>query len=88
MVDLQCCVGFKYTAKFVFEIYSCIFFSDFFCYSLLQNTEWNSACHTSILYVVVCMCNVNVNLLISLSLLLSSLITVSLFSMFVSVSVY
>ena len=63
-------------------------FSDFFHYSLLQNIECNSACHTSILSMVVCMCNVNVGLLVYLSPLLSSLIAVSLFSTFVSVSVY
>lgn len=38
--------------------------------------------------MVVCMCNVNVGLLVYLSPLLSSLIAVSLFSTFVSVSVY
>ena len=65
-----------------------IFFQIFFHYSLSQNTECNSACHTSILYIVVCMCNVNLMLLIYLSLLLSSLITVSLLPMFVSGSVY
>ena len=68
IVNLQCCVSFKCTAKWfsytyiyiVIHIY--ILFQILFHYRLLQNTEYSSLCYTvgpcclPILYIVVCIC--------------------------------
>ena len=61
VVSLQCCLSFRYTAKWFSYtyIYS---FSDSFNYRLLQDIEYSSLCDTvgpcclSILYLVVCIC--------------------------------
>ena len=58
IIDLQCCVSFRYTSKWVSHththIYICIYiriyiyiFHILFPYRLLQNTEYNSLCYTA-----------------------------------------
>ena len=62
LVDIQCCVSFRCTAKwFSYNIYMYIF-QILFPYRLLQNIDYSSLCSRvgpcwlSILYIVVCMC--------------------------------
>ena len=62
IVNVQCCVSFKYTALWFSYtyIYVCIFFQILFRYGLLQDIECSSPCHTArtwcspILYTVEC----------------------------------
>ena len=62
IADLQCCVSFRYTAKWFHYPYTCIhYFSDSFPIWLLQHSiKYSSLCYTvgphwlSILYMVVC----------------------------------
>ena len=63
MVDLQCCVSFKYTAQWFsyiyIHIYIHILFQILFPYRLSQNIDYSSLCYTvgpcwlSVFYVVV-----------------------------------
>ena len=47
IVDLQCCVSFRCTAKWIMYAYTYIYsFSDLFPYKLLQNIEYSSLCYT------------------------------------------
>ena len=59
IVDLQCCIGFRCTAKWF--TYICIYlFQILLHYVLLQNSEYSSLCYTvgpcclSMLYIAVC----------------------------------
>ena len=62
VVEFQCCVSFRCTAKWFSYTYICIYilFHILFHYSLLQDIEYSFLCYTvwpcclSILYVVVC----------------------------------
>ena len=72
IVDLQCCVGFRYTAKWFSFIYIYIYiyifryiyilFQILFPYRLLQNIEYSYLCYTvgpcwlSISCIVLCIC--------------------------------
>ena len=62
IVDLQCWVSFRCTAKWGSYVYTCIYsFFSLFPYRPLQSTEQSSLgyivgpCYLSILYIVVCM---------------------------------
>ena len=46
IVDLQCCVSFRYTAKWFSYTYIYLFFQILFHYKLLQNTGYRSLCYT------------------------------------------
>ena len=62
IVDLQCCVGFGYIAKWFSYINTCICIYSFSNSYLLQDIEYGSLCYTgglcwlSILYIVVYIC--------------------------------
>ena len=93
IVDLQCCVSFRCTAK-VIQLYVYIysfFFKIFFSYRLSQNIEQSSLCYTvdpswlsiNILYIVVYVYSFQCSSLLP-PLPISPLLTVSLFSVSVS----
>ena len=63
IVDLECCVSSRYTAKWFSYTYTCIYsFQIIFPFRLLQNIEQNSLCYTvdhcwlSILNIATCTC--------------------------------
>ena len=63
IINLQCCVNFRCTAKWFSYTYIYIyFFQILFPYRLLQNIEYSSVCYTigpcwlSILFIAVCTC--------------------------------
>ena len=90
-VDLQCCVSFCCTAKWF--SYTYIYSFSYSFPLLLQEIEYSSLCYTvgpcclSILYIVGCICWSHTP---NLSLLhpLSPLVTISLFSMSVSLFLF
>ena len=88
IVDLQCCVSFRYAVKWLSNTHIHIFFFRFFSIIDTQGTEYSSLCYTVspcclfILYIVVCICWSS-NPTLSLPPL-SPLGTISLFSKFVN----
>ena len=51
IVDLQCCVTFSYTAKWLSYIYICILLHILFHYSLLQDIEYTFLCYIRMIFI-------------------------------------